>query len=361
MKILYISPENTVGILGLWKKAHIKKGNKCKFITLYKTKQNYEEDICLNLPLIKANFLYTSLRHYYYIIFRGVKGDYKEKEGFPPKWQPNSFIEKLFFQLRDWIWSFKVEKAIKKWNLLDYDIFHLEWGLEFYRYGHFVKRLNELNKPIICTYHGQDLRTRGVINHIDIYSKLNLTSELDLLPKHPDLNYLFLPYDTDKHNPLLKVKKKIRIVHSPTNRYYKGSDTIIPICQKIANRSDVEFILLENMDSNRVEAIKQSCDILIDQVHNRGGWGYGMNSIEAMSMGLCCVTELVPEYLEFIKDHPFVNVTGDNLYEKLLMLVNNHELIMLHKRLSREWVVKYHSINQVSDRLYDYYTEKNII
>ena len=342
-------------------KAHIKKGNKCKFITLYKTKQNYEEDICLNLPFIKANFLYTSLRHYYYIIFRGVKGDYKEKEGFPPQWQPNSFIEELFFKLRDWIWSFKVEKAIKKWNLLDYDIFHLEWGLEFYRYGHFVKRLSELNKPIICTYHGQDLRTRGVINHIDICSKLNLTSELDLLPKHPDLNYLFLPYDTDKHNPLLKVKKKIRIVHSPTNRYYKGSDTIIPICQKIANRSDVEFILLENMDSNRVEAIKQSCDILIDQVHNRGGWGYGMNSIEAMSMGLCCVTELVPEYVEFIKDHPFVNVTGDNLYEKLLTLVNNHELIMLHKRLSREWVVKYHSINQVSDKLYNYYTKKNII
>ena len=35
MKILYISPENTVNTLTLWKKAHEEKGNKCEFITLF--------------------------------------------------------------------------------------------------------------------------------------------------------------------------------------------------------------------------------------------------------------------------------------------------------------------------------------
>ena len=51
--------------------------------------------------------------------------------------------------MRDFLWSFKVEKAIKELNLLDYDIYHFEWGLDFYRNCCFVERLKELNKKII--------------------------------------------------------------------------------------------------------------------------------------------------------------------------------------------------------------------
>ena len=35
MKILYISPENTVGTLSLWKRAHAELGNHCRYITYY--------------------------------------------------------------------------------------------------------------------------------------------------------------------------------------------------------------------------------------------------------------------------------------------------------------------------------------
>ena len=42
MKILYISPENTVGTLTLWKQAHEARGNECMFITLYNTKHKYD-------------------------------------------------------------------------------------------------------------------------------------------------------------------------------------------------------------------------------------------------------------------------------------------------------------------------------
>ena len=41
MKILYISPENTVGLLPIWKKAHEEIGNTCEIITLYQSKQLY--------------------------------------------------------------------------------------------------------------------------------------------------------------------------------------------------------------------------------------------------------------------------------------------------------------------------------
>jgi len=360
VKILYISPENTVGTLSLWKRAHEQYGNECTIITLYKTKHHKNEGICLNLPLIKANSLYMQSRHWYYKLTRHPKGDYRELDGYPPIWQPNSIIEKQYFHFRDWVWHFKVESMINKLNLWDYDIYHLEWGLEFYRDGRFIKKLAELNKPIICTYHGQDLRTRGVIPIIDQTSRLNLTSELDLMRKHPNLKYLFLPFDTKKYQPKIDIKNKIRICHSPTNRYYKGSDTIISICKELEKNHNMEFILIENKSFYEAQKIKSSCHILIDQIYNRGGWGYGMNSVEAMSMGLCCLTEMVPEYEAFIPDHPFININASNLKNTLETLVNNPQLIMQHQKRAREWVVKYHDINNVAKKLYNYYKAMDI-
>ena len=361
MKILYISPENTVGTLDSWKKAHELRGNQCTIITLYNTKYHNNLGVCLNLPLIKSNSLYMKSRHVYYQLTRHSSGDYAELEGYPPTWEPSSIFESAYFRFRDWVWHFKVESIINSLNLFDYDVFHFEWGLEFYRDGRFAKKLKELNKPIVCTYHGQDLRTRGVLTVIDKASQLNLTSELDLIDKHPSLKYLFLPYDTKQHNPTMKMNNTIRICHSPTNRYYKGSDSIIPVCNKLAKRNDVEFVLIENKSHSETQKIKQSCDMFIDQLHNRGGWGYGMNSVEAMSMGLCCITELVPEYKNFIPDHPFVHVTAETLMETLEMLLDNPQKIIEHKKYAREWVIKYHDLKNVSNALYDYYRTMGII
>ncbi len=361
MKILYIAPENTVGTLNLWKEAHETRGNECTFITLYPTKHGYDPGICLNLPLVKANPWYMQGRHRYYQFTRGGQGDYQEKEGCPPEWKPNSFFEKKYFQFRDWLWHFRVEPVIFQHNLLDFDLVHLEWGLEFYRDGRFVSKLVESRIPVICHYHGQDLRTRGVIPSIDRFSRLNLTSELDLLRKHPDIKYLFLPFDTEKHKFNGELHDPIRICHAPTNRYYKGSDTIIPVCEQISAEENVEFILIEGVSNREVLKLKRSTDILIDQVHNRGGWGYGMNSVEALSMGICCVTELVPEYVDFIPDHPFVNVTRNTLYDTLKTLIHNKEKIIDYQKRGREWVVKVHDLHHTADVLYGYYQERNII
>ena len=359
MKILYISPENTVGTLNLWKRAHENRGNECIYITLFPSKHQYDSGICLNLPMIKTSSWYIHARHYYYKLFRGSSGDYQERDGFPLVWEPSSILERQYFHFRDWLWSFRVEKTIKALSLLDYDIVHLEWGLEFYRNGSFIKRFYDLGKPIVCTYHGQDLRTRGIIPIIDKLSALNLTSELDLLEKHPNIKYQFLPYDTTQHIPNYSLNSTIKICHSPTNRYYKGSNTIIKVCEKIVLEENVEFILIENISHEEVIQIKSECDIYIDQVHNRGGWGYGMSSIEALSLGLCCMTELNDNYIKFIPDHPFINVSGNNLYEKLIQLISHPEKIITYKKRGRNWVVKKHDLNNTAEKLYKYYNEKN--
>ena len=60
-------------------------------------------------------------------------------------------------------------------------------------------------------------------------SQLNLTSELDLMNKHPKIEYLFLPYNTNKHNPNYSLNKPLKICHSPTNRYYKIKNFVLSI------------------------------------------------------------------------------------------------------------------------------------
>jgi len=197
-----------------------------------------------------------------------------------------------------------------------------------------------------------------VVTDMDKISNLNLTSELDLLNKHPNINYLFLPFDTETYRVEKKISSPLRICHSPTNRYYKGSDDIIEICNNLDKDGQIEFVLIEGKTHNEVLDIKKSCDIYIDQIHNRGGWGYGMSSVESLSMGLVCLTELVEEYQSFIPDHPFIMITKENLKKTILELIQNKELLINKKIESRKWVEKYHGISSVANSLYSYYEEK---
>ena len=80
-----------------------------------------------------------------------------------------------------------------------------------------------------------------------------------------------------------------------------------------------------------VDYTQDEDELDFDQIYNRGGWGYGMNSVEALSMGLCCVTELTLEYEKFIPDHPFINVTSTTLYTELLGLINNPKKLVHFK------------------------------
>ena len=361
MKILYISPENTVGLLPIWKKAHENRGNKCEVITLYKSKQFQDNGICLNLPMINTGWLYRSARHAYYKIFREKSGDYRELSGFPPKWEPAGIMDRAYINIRDRIWGKSVEEAIVKHNLFDFDVYHLEWGLEFYRSGSFVKRLKDKNKKIVCSYHGQDLRTRGVVEIIDRYSNLNITSEFDLLSKHPNIKHLPLPFNINDIPRVKNNSNQILICHSPTNRYYKGSEKIISVCKKIESENkNVKFILIENKSHEDVMKIKAQCDIHIDQIGDRGGWGFGMSSVEAMAMGLCCMTQ-IDKCEIYLDNHPFININESNMRTVVESTLQNLELIKQKKNEALSWVKENHSYDKVIDKLYNLYQESGVI
>ncbi len=358
-RILYIAPENVVGNLNIWKQIHESRGNECRFITYFPSQYGFPEDICLHLPLVKPGPLFLPLRKFVYRQFGGPV-DSVELEGCPPVWKPANGLVALFFQLRDFLWKGKVEKAIRQYDLLNFDILHLETGLGFYRNGSFVRRFKHQNKPVFNTFHGVELRHRGVIPVIDELTDLNFTSELDLLHRHPNIRYLYLPFDVERFSSSPELHDPITICHATRNRYFKGTDRIVQVCRELEQTHGIRFILIENRPHEEVLRLKRQSDIYIDQIANVAP-GYGMNSIESLSMGLACCTLMDEEYTRFMPHHPFINVNGNTLKQELIHLIEQPELIRRKGLYGREWVEKYHSLKAVGDQLYSVYHEMGVI
>ena len=361
MKILYISPENTVGTLTLWKKEHTKRKNQCRTVTFFRSPKGFDEDICLNLPFNFTKPYLSMMRNIFYKQYRGAEGYFKEKDGHPPIWRPDGWLDSTFLNLKDRLWKPVIYKAIDEYALYDFDVVHFESGMDFLKNEFFVKGLKEKEKKVICHYHGEDLRSRGVMPYIDKVSDLNLTNEVDLLTKHPNIDYLFLPFETSIFKSKTFINDIIRISHAPTNRFYKGSEIIINICEALQSEGKIEFDLIENVSNSVAINRKLKSDIFIDQVGNKGGWGYGMNSVESLSMGVCTLTEMNDVYNSFIPDHPFINVNSENLDSELRFLINNREKILAHGEAGKRWVEKKHDIKNVADKLYNYYENLGLL
>ncbi|MBL7013995.1 MAG: hypothetical protein ISR83_06215 [Candidatus Marinimicrobia bacterium] len=355
LKILYISPENTVGTLTLWKKEHEARENKCRTVTFFKSPKNFEEDICLNLPFNFTGKKMARIRNFIYKKYRGDEGYFKSKDGYHPKWSTEGWFDYTFLKFKDLLWRPIVLKAIQDYNLYDFDVIHFESGMDFLKDEFFVKELKNKGKKIISHYHGEDLRTRGVMPVMDSLADLNLTNEVDLLNKHPNIHYLFLPYDTTQFPRKTTLNKKIRISHAPTNRFYKGSEIIINTCKKLKSEGLIEFDLIENVPHAQALERKIISDIFIDQIGDKGGWGYGMNSVESLSMGICTLTEMNDSYNSFIPNHPFISINKENIEFEIRTLIANKSKILDYGRESKKWVEKKHDIKQVSKTLYEYY------
>ena len=146
-------------------KMHRKNGIESRLITLYKNTLNFEEDICLNLRL-KTGIAAK--------LWRNSKINKSANQGIK-YYEPKNFGENLYFILRDLKNRKVIEKYIKDYDLLSYDIYQFDGGMDFYRDLGFAKRIKTLGKKIVCCYFGSDLRTRGIFKELNEISDLNLT------------------------------------------------------------------------------------------------------------------------------------------------------------------------------------------
>jgi hypothetical protein len=359
MKILYISPENTVGTLELYRRIHGSRGNTLRYVTFYHSPKGFREDLCLNLPFNFTNSFLKILRHRVYQLYRGRTGYHMERPGYPPVWKPEGRFDAAFIAWKERIWDKRIRRAVEEHGLYDADVVHFESGMDFYKDARFAKEIKERGAKIVCHYHGEDLRSRGVLAELDALSDLNLTNEVDLLQKHPDMHYIFLPFDTDAFvqtwPPRRSEAAVPRVTHAPTNRYYKGSDVIIPVCRRLEREGVIRFSLIEDLPHRKAMALKYESDIFIDQIGDRGGWGYGMNSLESLAMGICTLTQMNAAYTAFLPDHPFVNVNAATLYERLREYAADTAGRRQKGERGPAWVRKHHDVGAVGDALYAYY------
>lgn len=316
-------------------------GHHSHLVTMYGNTLNFEEDLTLGfkLPVNKAAKVWRDSK------MSGLK-----------YYKPKNIAESLYFKARDFRNRSKIEKFIADNNLYDYDVYHFDGGMDFYRDLRFVKELKRRGKKIVCCYYGSDLRSRGVFKELEDMSDLNLTVEYDHLQLHKNINYLFFPFDVKKVDYSFVQSNKLKIIHSPTNRLYKGTDKILNVIDDLKKSYDFDFVLAENVPREKLLEMKKECNLAIDQVGGElGGSGYGRNSIENLAMGLPTITEFDGEYLEFLPENPFISSSIDNLKDSIINLIKNAGLLKEYSVAGRKWVEKYHSyesVNKIVEKLY---------
>jgi len=189
------------------------------------------------------------------------------------------------------------------------------------------------------------LRTRGAIPQIDSLSDLNVTLEFDHLKLHPNINHVFFPFDVNQYQIRPELKSKIlKIGHAPTNRRAKGSDKIIAAVKEIQSGHPVELVLIENLSHQESLNRKSECHIFVDQI---GNLGYGLNSLEALAMGIPTCSCLAPGFVEKYPEHPFVVIDEYKIKDQLVALISDGNLRRDLSKRGRLWVQKYHDAQNV--------------
>ncbi len=357
LKILHLAPQNYAGVPYSFYEMHNSCGDFSRLITFHKNPLNFPEDICLELPL--PNFQLAQRWRSKKVSDREV-----EKVKDAPVFKSKNVFEKIYFDFYDNLRKGKVNKAVEEFKLNDFDIIHYDAGLDFFRNASLAKKWKKEGKKIVCCYFGSDLRIRGIIKELDEISDLNITSEFDHLELKKDLHYLFYPYDPSelpKRNN--KENEAVTIIHSPTNRKYKGTELIISVIEKIKKEKKIKFLLKENIGRAELLEIKSKCDISIDQVGgSMGGTGYGKAGLETLAMGIPTITNMNVSYKSWLPENPFVVANNaDELYKKLIELIDNRNFRNEIGKKGIDWVKKYHGYNQVNEKLKELYKLNNII
>ncbi len=358
LKILHLAPINFAGVPYSFYDMHNKCGDQSKLITFHKNERDFPEDVCLNLPL--PNF---SLAKYW----RKEKVTLKEKvrSSSLPYFKPKNIFEQIYFTANDFYKKKKVFSLVKDLNLDEFEIIHYDSGLDFFRNSMLAKKWKKQGKKIVCCYYGSDLRIRGIIKEMDEISDLNFTSEYDHLALKSDLEYIFYPYDPSELPATEKSDDDsiVTIVHSPTNRKFKGTELVISVIDKIKKEKKINFLLLENIPRSILLKQKSRADICIDQVGGTmGGTGYGKAGLETLALGIPTITNMTQEYSAWLPENPFVvSNTADELYKKLFELIDSKHLREEFGEKGKAWVNKYHGYESVDKRLKELYKLKNII
>jgi hypothetical protein len=169
--------------------------------------------------------------------------------------------------------------------------------------------------------------------------------------------------ETEK--PSLLTRKKLRIVHAPTNRAAKGSNIILGSLRRIEKSfpNDIEIVLVEGKPHSDALAIYREADLVIDQI--LGGW-YGGLAVEVMRMGKPVAVYIREEDLHFIpsdmrKDlnDAFIRIQPNTIDDVLTQFIMDRKSLWEKAENAYEYVHRWHDPIKVALQVKEYYEGKS--
>ena len=82
-----------------------------------------------------------------------------------------------------------------------------------------------------------------------------------------------------------------------------------------------------------------------------------MNSLEAMAMGIPCMTSMTPSLAKYLDPHPFVLTTPETITDQLIELARDPSGLAARAREGREWLERTHGADAIVERIYARYRE----
>ncbi len=263
-----------------------------------------------------------------------------------------------------------------------YNIFHFHFCYSLLPYGLDLFCLRLLRKRIIMEYHGNDIRyfynrekpkyypfkelavrskrSLRANNRIMKYADTVITHDEELRKHIPHKNLYITPLrmDVGRLVPIYPEpdKKKVTIVHAPSNYIGKGSKYIIASIDELKKKYNIEFILVEGKTQQEAFEIYKKADIIIDQLFAQT---YGVFAIEAMSLGKPVVAYISDEIRKtFPESMPIVSATIDSLTEVLEGLIQDGNRRNELGKAGRKYVEDYHDHRKVAQVQLDIYNNK---
>lgn len=264
------------------------------------------------------------------------------------------------------------------WMVGRFDVFHFRFGsaltprLECHKY---LKATD--GKYIVHQFHGSEVRRVSLAKKISHWSRVKVEDETliermlrgissftqhciieddELLPHVKDyfehIHYLPLALDLSQfpYESARIPDGKPLVVHAPTNADVKGTDYIIKVMEKLADKCN--FGIIQGQTRKRtIEAMGQA-DIVVDQVCIGS---HGLLALESMALGKPVVCHIA-DAVTYPDDLPIIKANPETLESVLTDLIDNREQIPVIGEKGRRYVVKHHDVDTVAgqaERIYE--------
>lgn len=195
-----------------------------------------------------------------------------------------------------------------------------------------------------------------------LYGAVEITDSIDLLIK-PHVRWVPVTVDVrglyqDRlrlYHPLAEVT---RIAHAPTDRATSSTDVVEVAIQRLEHDGfNIDFDLIEGVSNRECIERKAQADIYVDRI----GVGFGVNAIEAWSMGIPVVSGFGDEKVtdrarrEFGTDIPWVDATNETMYQQIRSLITDRAMWLDYSRRGLDHANRFHSPQRVVERTTEIY------